>query len=112
MAILLGMLVQACHAAGITNNGANKPWLVSAEAKSKLNAEELKQNYPMVAGFIKNGYTAYRITYNTTNTDGNNIIASGALFVPDIKGPLPLLNYDHMIGKISTCNQEVFANPY
>jgi len=95
MAILLGMLVQACHAAGITNNGANKPWLVSAEAKSKLNAEELKQNYPMVAGFIKNGYTAYRITYNTTNTDGNNIIASGALFVPDIKGPLPLLNYDH-----------------
>jgi len=97
MSVLLSMLALACRPAGLNNNKDNtkRNYLVSAEAKSNVSVEELKQSYPLAAGFIKNGYTAYRITYNTSNTDGSNIIASGALFVPDIKAPLPLLNYDH-----------------
>ncbi len=72
-----------------------KQYLVSAEAKNTFTADELKRNYGQVAAFIKNGYTAYRIIYNTTNTDGSEVVASGAVFVPDVKGKLPLLNYDH-----------------
>jgi pimeloyl-ACP methyl ester carboxylesterase len=84
------LVTGACHAGGI-----KKPYLVSAEAKGSYNAEDLKKVYRMLSGNIKNGYTTYRITYNTTNEDGTDEVASGALFVPDIKGALPLVNYDH-----------------
>lgn len=70
-------------------------YLVSADAKITITAAELKRSYGQLSAFIKNGYTAYRITYNTAGTDGKTIVASGAVFIPDIKGPLSLLNYDH-----------------
>lgn len=97
MAILLSLFAQACETAGMQHKEGNmkKDYLVSAEAKDKRTADKLKQDYPQVSLLIKNGYTAYRISYNTTNTDGNDIVASGALFVPDIKGQVPLLNYNH-----------------
>lgn len=72
-----------------------KHYLVTAEAKDSVAADELRRTYGQLSAFIKNGYTAYSITYNTTNTEGNPVIASGAVFVPDVKTPLPLLNYDH-----------------
>ncbi|HEV7780578.1 MAG TPA: lipase family protein [Chitinophagaceae bacterium] len=90
---VLAVLTQACTADA--KPGKEKPYLVSAESKEKVSAEELKQSYAPAAAYIKNGYTAYRITYNTTNTDGNAVVASGALFVPDIKTAVPLLNYNH-----------------
>ena len=36
-----------------------------------------------------------RLTYHTKNVDGNDIIASGALFIPAATGSLPLLSYNH-----------------
>lgn len=84
------LFVNVCHAEGITNK-----WLVSAEAKGSFNANDLKKNFPFLASNIKNGYTSYRITYNTVDADGLSVIASGALFIPDAKGSFPLLNYDH-----------------
>jgi len=98
MAILLSVLGSACHTAELKRGGKDTTrteWLVSAEAKDKVSADDLKQSYGQFAAFIKNGYTAYRITYHTTHTDGKDIVASGAIFVPDVKAPLPLLNYDH-----------------
>jgi len=41
-----------------------KDRLVSAEVKDKVSDAELKQAYGQLAAYIKNGYTAYRITYN------------------------------------------------
>ena len=96
MAILLNAFGQSCKSqAAKSNSTLKKQYLVSAEAKTTITANELKRTYGQLSAFIKNGYTAYRITYNTTNTAGNNVVASGAVFIPDIKGPLPLLNYDH-----------------
>jgi hypothetical protein len=68
---------------------------VKAEQKAGSKAEDLQKSYPFVKAFIKNGFTPYRITYHTKTVAGKDIIASGALLVPDIEGPLPLLNYNH-----------------
>ena len=68
---------------------------MSAEAKDKVGVDELKQTYGQFSAFIRNGYTAYRVTYHTTNTDGKDVVASGAIFVPDTKAALPVLNYNH-----------------
>jgi acetyl esterase/lipase len=70
-------------------------YLVSAEAKSTLTSAQLKTSYPSLSHLIKNGFTAYRLTYNTTGVDGKAVVASGAVFIPDIDNPLPLLNYNH-----------------
>lgn len=94
-AILLNVLAQGYSQTEKEMNQMKKQYLVSAEARSTTTAGELKQNYGQLSVFIKNGYTAYRITYNTTNTDGKPVVASGAVVIPDIKGALPLLNYNH-----------------
>lgn len=75
----------------------NEPhrYFVAAEAKQTITAEELQKNYPPLAAYVKNGYTAYRLTYHTTNENGKDVIASGALFVPDSKADFPVLNYNH-----------------
>jgi predicted esterase len=70
-------------------------YLVAAEAKSTLSADQLRNSYVSLSHLIRNGYTAYRITYNTTGVNGEAVIASGALFIPDAKEALPLLNYSH-----------------
>lgn len=70
-------------------------YLVKAEQKAGSTAEALQKTYPFVKAFIKNGFTPYRITYHTKNVAGKDIIASGALLVPDVEGPFPLLNYNH-----------------
>jgi acetyl esterase/lipase len=89
--IAIGILfANVSYATGIPNK-----WLVSAEAKGSFNTDDLKKSFPFLASNIKNGYTSYRITYNTFDADGASVIASGALFVPDAKGPFPLLNYNH-----------------
>ncbi len=73
----------------------SKKYLVSATVKLRSSAEELKRDYSALAAFVQNGYTAYRITYNTVSPAGEHVIASGALYVPDTKGPMPMLNYNH-----------------
>jgi hypothetical protein len=93
--ILLLILTVACTAEAKPGVPEAKPYLVKAEKHSKTTAEEFKQDFPVAAAYIKHGYTAYRITYNTTNTDGSDIVASGAIFIPDVKGALPMLNYNH-----------------
>src|SRR5687767_1457061 len=82
MAILVTLTGQACHSQPEKdiNSTMKKEYLVSAEAKSTATAGELKKSYGQLSPFIKNGYTAYRITYHTTNTDGSSVVASGAVF--------------------------------
>lgn len=96
IAIILMLTGLACHPREQENKLAfNRDRLVSSEAKEKISSAELKQTYGQLADYIKNGYTAYRITYNTSNTNGKEIVASGAIFVPDITTALPLFNYNH-----------------
>jgi pimeloyl-ACP methyl ester carboxylesterase len=93
IAILLMLTSFACQSRATKYHTREK--LVSADAKEKVTAAELKNNYGQLASYIQNGYTAYTITYNTRNADGTKIVASGAIFVPDINSPLPLFNYNH-----------------
>ncbi|WP_245328382.1 alpha/beta hydrolase family protein [Hymenobacter aquaticus] len=51
---------------------------------------------PIAGALVRYPIRVYRLTYTTRNTDGKNIIASGALLVPTVGGqPLPLLSYQH-----------------
>lgn len=97
LAILLISFTQACSNAGAKDKHVPvaKTYLVAAENRGKTSAEELKQEFGLAAMFIRNGYTSYRITYNTTHTDGSSVVASGAVFLPDTKSAIPLLNYNH-----------------
>ncbi len=70
-------------------------FLVSSEQKIKASADELRRSYGAAASFVKNGFTAYRITYNTVSPEGKKVQASGAIYVPDVKGDLPMFNYNH-----------------
>jgi predicted esterase len=79
----------------VASKDTTAPYLVSSEKKLTFTAQELKSKYGIISMHIKNGFSAYRITYNTHNVDGKQVVASGAVLVPDIKEPLPLMNYDH-----------------
>ncbi|GGF05307.1 alpha/beta hydrolase family protein [Hymenobacter cavernae] len=50
---------------------------------------------PLAGALIKYPIKAYKLTYNTLNTDGKVITASGALLVPVVQQPLALLSYQH-----------------
>ena len=99
MAILMGLLCQSAVKAATP--GTNKhltvgnKFLVSAQIKNTVSAAEIKQAYSGLSFLIKNGFSAYRITYNTTDAKGKPVVASGAIFVPDIATAMPLLNYNH-----------------
>ncbi|RYD86257.1 MAG: hypothetical protein EOP54_30625, partial [Sphingobacteriales bacterium] len=106
MAIVTGMLASsACTAtpAGLPKSPpqghqltmAPPIYLVSAEKKSTATADQLKTQFPQLSFVVKNGFTAYRITYNTTDALGKAVVASGAIFVPDVQQALPMLNYNH-----------------
>lgn len=71
------------------------PYLVSFEKKLTFTAQQLKNRAGIAALYIKNGFSAYRITYKTRDFNGELVIASGAVLVPDIDEPLPLMNYNH-----------------
>ena len=51
---------------------------------------------------IQYGIKVYRLEYNTTNTDGKPIKASGALLIPNTTAALPLLSMQH--GTITSDN--------
>lgn len=70
-------------------------YLVSFEKKLTFTEQQLKSKSGIAALYIKNGFSAYRITYKTHNVDGKEVVASGAILVPDVKGALPLMNYNH-----------------
>lgn len=86
---------QVCLQQPVTNDETANKYLVSATQKVQSSADELKRDHQTLAMFVKNGYTAYRLTYNTIAPSGKPVVASGAVYVPDIAGALPLFNYNH-----------------
>ena len=54
-----------------------------------------KKNIPRSIVNIKYGITIYRVKYFTKWIDGNKIIATGSMFVPDNSKKNPLLVYNH-----------------
>ena len=54
-----------------------------------------QKNIPRSIVNIKHGITIYRVKYFTKWIDGNKIIATGSMFVPDNSKKNPLLVYNH-----------------
>lgn len=53
-----------------------------------------------LTALLKSGAKAYRLTYKTKNTDGKEIIASGAVLIPTTTTPVSMISYQH--GTITT----------
>ncbi|PWJ57542.1 secretory lipase [Dyadobacter jejuensis] len=62
--------------------------------KAELTAEAVKIS-PLLAAYVKNGVIVYKLTYQTKNTDGQTITATGAVIVPDTNEEVPLLSVQH-----------------
>lgn len=52
--------------------------------------------------FVRYSVKAYRLEYTTTNTDGKTIRASGAIIIPVMSTPIPMLSMQH--GTITSDN--------
>lgn len=86
-------------------------YLVSDSLLKEIPKETIAQQAtalsPFLTGFVKNGIKAYKITYKTKNTDGTEIIASGALILPATDLPVSLISVQH-----GTITSDVSAPSY
>lgn len=74
--------------------------LVSASLVKEYTRAEflntLGQNAQLISALVRGGVKQYKIVYKTKNTDGTDILASGAMTVPvGITDKVPLLSYQH-----------------
>lgn len=91
----------ACRHSDNSDSAAPTPArvLVNSTLIGKYTKSDLQANYSGIGTvfryLINYGISVYKIEYNTTNTDGKAIRASGALVVPDNAGAMPLLSFQH-----------------
>ena len=74
--------------------------LVSSSLLTEITAAQLRSRYTGTSAvlqfFIRYGVKVYRLDYNTTNTDGTKIKASGAVLIPsDVPTALPMISLQH-----------------
>jgi fermentation-respiration switch protein FrsA (DUF1100 family) len=72
--------------------------LVKADLLGEYSTSQIKNrigNRPEIGLFTRYNVKVYKITYNTTNVNNQPIQASGALIVPQVNKPLPLLSHQH-----------------
>ena len=73
--------------------------LVSSSLIGEYTTAQLRNRFTGVNAplqfFIRYGIKAYRLEYTTTNTDGKSIKASGALIIPSVPTPIPLISMQH-----------------
>ncbi|GAB4028040.1 alpha/beta hydrolase family protein [Spirosoma koreense] len=80
--------------------------LVNSSPIGTYSADQLRSRFTGASAvlklFIQSGIKAYRLEYKTTNTDGKTVTASGALIIPDVTTPVPMLSMQH--GTITSDN--------
>ncbi|GAB3032050.1 alpha/beta hydrolase family protein [Spirosoma pulveris] len=73
--------------------------LVSSTLIGEYTPDQLRSRFSgattLFQFFIRYGIKAYRLEYNTTNTDGKPIKASGAVIIPNVTTGVPLLSMQH-----------------
>ena len=93
------LLVTSCDRSDGPDAPPREKYLVESSAITNYSVAQLGTRLasisPFVSGLIKNGVEVYRISYRTKNTDGSDIIASGALILPDTDQPVSLVSVQH-----------------
>lgn len=78
--------------------GVEERYLVRAELIGEPTAVEVQKrfgNMPIINALVQHDLQVYKLVYNTKNVDGQVIEASGALLVPAVNTPLPLVSLQH-----------------
>ncbi|ODS75714.1 MAG: phospholipase [Cytophagaceae bacterium SCN 52-12] len=74
-------------------------YLVKATAAGEISREQIvtaaNSIIPGLGNVVQTGARLYRITYKTTNVDGSDIVASGAIVVPLGNQQYPMLSIQH-----------------
>ena len=74
-------------------------YLEGSSVISELTKEQIAQKAgalsPILVGYVQNGIKVYKITYKTKNTDGADIMASGALILPSTPNPVSMISVQH-----------------
>lgn len=65
-----------------------------------ISKEEIVKMNPLFSAYAKYGVKVYKVTYNTTNTDGTPITASGAVIIPSTNLDASMISVQH--GTITT----------
>jgi pimeloyl-ACP methyl ester carboxylesterase len=99
---VLAVVVLLFQGSCTRNDGPATPqnqYLVESSVITELSKEQVAQRLAgfgsLVAGFVRNGVKVYRLTYKTKNTDGTDIIASGALILPITTQPAAMVSVQH-----------------
>ena len=98
---LFALILSACK----RDNDPPKPepdYLVEYEQIMVMSTDDILNRLteigdlpPQISLFINHGVVVYRVVYGTTDTDNNQILASGALIVPDTESSVPLMSFQH-----------------
>lgn len=77
-------------------------YYIESEIIEELSISDIKQLLstqgnlpPELSLLINNSIHVYKLVYRTVDTQNNEVLASGALIVPDNNSPLPLISFQH-----------------
>lgn len=101
MGAMLLVMPTSCRQSDLTESVTPIPnrTLVSSSLIGEYTTAQLRSRFTGVNAplqiFVLHGIKAYRLEYTTTNTDGKAIRASGALIIPSVSTPIPLISMQH-----------------
>lgn len=74
-------------------------YLVSSEEITTLSKESITTQLtalnPLLGGLVKNAVSVYKITYKTKDLEGKEVVASGAVFLPQSTDESPMISVQH-----------------
>lgn len=97
-------VVTSCSTDDVTPEEAPKSYLISANVRAEVTSEQIRQTITQNFGpqgtlfslLVRTGIRQIKISYQTTNTDGKPITASGALIIPtNLSLPAALASIQH-----------------
>ena len=100
--ILTITILTGCKKDEITPDENKNTYLVKSQLIATANKSQIllvvslyPEIYDKVSQMDLLSVNVYKLSYNTTDVEGNDILASGAVIVPITDKPLPLLSYQH-----------------
>lgn len=93
------LLFQSCEKDPSKVDPVGDKYLISSKEITSISKSNLLKQAsdlsPLVAAYVQNGIKVIRIEYNTINTDGKPIAASGLVVVPDSEKVSSMISVQH-----------------